>query len=494
MLSSSKKVIVLFVLLITSVVPQELLAGNTWSNPPSDLSAVGGDSFLPQIVLSADGTKATAVWSGYDGSNWIIQSRSATISGTTANWGPVNVLSIVGQDAYHPQVVISADGTKATAIWSRQNGADWIIQSRSATISATTANWGPVNDLSTAGGASAFPKISLSADGTKATAIWNKSNGSNDIIQTSSSAINGGSAVWGAVTDLSVLGNPVFYAQISLSSDGTTAMAIWYDSQGASAVIQSGSATVNGPVANWGPVTDLSEISQSTGSPQVKLSNDGTKATAVWYYFDGTNWIIRSKSATVSGLTSTWGGVSNLSATGQDAFIPQIGLSADGAKATVVWTRGQLIQSTSATINGINATWGVVSNLSADGQNAYQHQIGLSADGSKATVVWTRGQLIQSTSATINGINATWGVVSNLSADGQNASQPQVGLSADGDSAIAIWMRNNGSNDIIQSSTATSSASNLPNPIPTLSELSQIMMMLLMIATAGFYGWRMKQR
>jgi ubiquitin len=33
-----------------------------------------------------------------------------------------------------------------------------------------------------------------------------------------------------------------------------------------------------------------------------------------------------------------------------------------------------------------------------------------------------------------------------------------------------------------------------PQPIPTLSEWAQIMMMLMMIATAGFYGWRMKQR
>jgi hypothetical protein len=32
------------------------------------------------------------------------------------------------------------------------------------------------------------------------------------------------------------------------------------------------------------------------------------------------------------------------------------------------------------------------------------------------------------------------------------------------------------------------------NPIPTLSEWAQILMMLAMIATAGFYGWRMKQR
>jgi hypothetical protein len=33
-----------------------------------------------------------------------------------------------------------------------------------------------------------------------------------------------------------------------------------------------------------------------------------------------------------------------------------------------------------------------------------------------------------------------------------------------------------------------------PRPIPTLTEWAQAVMMLAMIATAGFYGWRMKQR
>ena len=33
-----------------------------------------------------------------------------------------------------------------------------------------------------------------------------------------------------------------------------------------------------------------------------------------------------------------------------------------------------------------------------------------------------------------------------------------------------------------------------PNPIPTLSEWGQIMMMLAMIATTGIYGWRMKRQ
>ncbi len=42
--------------------------------------------------------------------------------------------------------------------------------------------------------------------------------------------------------------------------------------------------------------------------------------------------------------------------------------------------------------------------------------------------------------------------------------------------------------------TLSDTAPTPPQPIPTLSEWAQIMMMLAMIATAGFYGWRMKQR
>lgn len=50
----------------------------------------------------------------------------------------------------------------------------------------------------------------------------------------------------------------------------------------------------------------------------------------------------------------------------------------------------------------------------------------------------------------------------------------------------------NTSSVIVSAQTPTPPAP--PQPIPTLSEWAQIMMMLMMIATAGFYGWRMKQR
>jgi IPTL-CTERM motif len=60
----------------------------------------------------------------------------------------------------------------------------------------------------------------------------------------------------------------------------------------------------------------------------------------------------------------------------------------------------------------------------------------------------------------------------------------------------ADCVRFGGPNVSIASNVTLTPASPPPpaQPIPTLSEWAQIMMMLMMIATAGFYGWRMKQR
>ena len=55
------------------------------------------------------------------------------------------------------------------------------------------------------------------------------------------------------------------------------------------------------------------------------------------------------------------------------------------------------------------------------------------------------------------------------------------------------WTWNSGANadSLVLTITAPTPS---PAPIPTLSEWAEIMMMFMMIATVGFYGWRTKQR
>jgi LPXTG-motif cell wall-anchored protein len=68
---------------------------------------------------------ATAVWSRNNGSNDIIQSSTSQNGGA---WSTPVDLSATGRNARNPQITVSSTGL-ATAVWRRSNGSNWIIQS-----------------------------------------------------------------------------------------------------------------------------------------------------------------------------------------------------------------------------------------------------------------------------------------------------------------------------------------------------------------------------
>jgi IPTL-CTERM motif len=493
--------------LVVSIIPtggQCEAPSASWSSPSFNLSTSGRDAEKPQIALSSDGTRAMAIWDRQDGVR-IVQASSATIVSNLATWSTPISLSVSGFDAQFPKVSLSSDGLRATAVWSRFDGLTPVIQASSATIAGNTATWASPINLSLAGQTAQFPQISLSSDGTKATAVWERFNGSNVIIQSASATITGNTATWASSIDLSVAGQNSTAPQISISSDGTKATAVWDRYNGSNHIIQSASATITGNTATWSIPIDLSGAGRNAIRPQISISSDGTRATAVWERFNGSNFIIQSSSATIAGNTATWSYPSDLSAVGADAYLPQVSLSSDGLNATAVWSRfdGQndIVQSSSSTITKNAATWSTPSNLSVAGRNTGSPQISLSSDGTRAAAIWiiddgaNANYIIQSSSATIAGNTATWAIPIDLTVVGQDAIAPQISLSSDGMKASGVWEGFIGTDVIIQTKSALISYLTAPpQPIPTLSEWAQILMMLAMIATAGFYGWRMKQR
>ncbi len=81
------------------------------------------------------------------------------------------------------------------------------------------------------------------------------------------------------------------------------------------------------------------------------------------------------------------------------------------------------------------------------------------------------------------------------------------GLAASSSYAVTVQTQPTGQTCTVSNGSGSVASANITNisvtcannpapaqPIPTLSEWAQILMMLMMIATAGFYGWRMKQR
>ena len=72
------------------------------------------------------------MWHRTDGSNTIIQAVAASLSSNVASWVAVTDLSATGQNASFAQIAISSGGLYATSVWQRSNGTNLIVESASA--------------------------------------------------------------------------------------------------------------------------------------------------------------------------------------------------------------------------------------------------------------------------------------------------------------------------------------------------------------------------
>ena len=260
----------------------------------TDLSDPGGDVRDLSIVLSAAGTTSVATWMWLEEDQYyayLVQTRSAMIVDNVATWGPTTDLSDGAEgDGNYPQVALSANGARATAVWSGWDGQSntMTAQSKSATILGNVATWNTATKLSDTTQNAHDTQVVLSSDGTKATALWSRFNGSAMVLQSRSATIVGSAATWGAVSDLGETGGPQDAAQedrpqAAMSADGARVTALWLlvGSDG-EALLQTGSATIAGTVAAWTEVSTLSERGENAGYPQLAMSADGTTANVVW--------------------------------------------------------------------------------------------------------------------------------------------------------------------------------------------------------------------
>jgi len=413
-----------------------------WVLPASDISAPGQDAESPQITTAPDGA-ASAVWERSNGANGIIQASTRPPGGSFDT--PVD-LSEPGQTAYAQQVTAAPDGA-TTAVW-RRGGANGIIQ---AATRPPGGSFGTPVDLSAPGQNANSPQITTAPDGT-ATAVWHRSNGANNIIQAATRPPGGS---FGTPVDLSAPGQSAFRAQITTAPDGT-ATAVWYRSNGANDIIQ---ASTRPPGGSFGAPVDLSAGGQNAEAPQIAIAPDGT-ATVVWYRSNGANDVIQASTRPPGG---SFGAPVDLSATGQNAVLPQIATAADGT-ATAVWYRSNgadtIIQASTRPPGG---GFGAPVDLSALGQSAFYPQIATAPDGT-ATAVWRRSDgannIIQAATRPPGG---SFGTPVDLSGPGQNASEPQITSAPDG-TATAVWYRDNGAQSIIQSASTAQ-----PSPLLQIS-------------------------
>lgn len=198
--------------------------GGIWGAPDT-LSCPNQDAGNPQIVVNASGC-VTAIWRANDGNNRIIQASSRPFGGSWQKT-PDN-LSQSDQDAHHARIAIDTNGT-ITAVWNGFNGRNWAIQSSTKFLGSP---WSSPDNLSQPGQDADLPKIAIDAQG-HATAVWRIYDGANWIIQTSTKPFGGS---WSSPDNLSQ-GGQIEEAQIAIDALGNI-IAIWCKKEGSNYTIQ----------------------------------------------------------------------------------------------------------------------------------------------------------------------------------------------------------------------------------------------------------------
>jgi len=179
--------------------------------------------------------------------NWIVAVAAVGLvlvsEAAALTWSAPVDLSAAGQFASSPQVTVSADGSKLTGVWERYNGSNWIVQARTSTDSGAT--WSPPVDLSAAGQDAYGRQVTGSADGSKLVSVWHRYNGSNWIVQARTSTDSG--ATWSDPVDLSAAGQDANDPRVTGSADGSRLASVWRRYNGSNNIIQG--ATAPAPAA-----------------------------------------------------------------------------------------------------------------------------------------------------------------------------------------------------------------------------------------------------
>jgi hypothetical protein len=295
-------------------------SGGEWTAPTA-LSSVGGASRNPQIAVDANG-RATAVWSGHNGSNYVIQARSS-LNG--AAWDDSYTISKPGQTSLNPQVAGNQAGL-TTAVWTSNYGSTTEIQTSTSQSGGT---WSATpTTISNPAQRSSSPQITVGLNG-RATAVWSSDNGTGNVIQTSTSLRNG---PWDATT--TTISDPTLYSdspQVTADPNGRTT-AVWFtEVAGTDRTVIQSSNSQNGVWPDQ-PVP-ISDPSQSSDDPRIIADSNGL-ATAIWSTSVASSTVIQTRAAQSGG---TWSDTVTISGTDQSSSSPDIAVEAT-SHATVLWT------------------------------------------------------------------------------------------------------------------------------------------------------------
>jgi len=162
---------------VTYYVVQEVqITANGTPGTVQTLTANTANAVDPQVAVNPGTGVAIVIWQHNDGSEYIIQEAQISAAGTV---GATHSVSATGEGAQAAQVAVSSSGV-ATVVWQRNNGSNEIIQEVQVSASGIVA---ATENLSAPGGDAMTAQVAVNGSGV-ATVVWGRSNGSHEVIET----------------------------------------------------------------------------------------------------------------------------------------------------------------------------------------------------------------------------------------------------------------------------------------------------------------------
>lgn len=202
------------------------LYGQKWS-PSFKLSEIKGKMKSPKITLDNKGN-AVAVWSRFNGINYVIQSAILPFGGSWTT--PVDISSL-SDDAFSP--IIKSDGSGNTiAAWIQFDGTHYIVQTAKLPFGG---NWTPPINLSSLNRDAKSISLAIN-DAGNAFAAWDETDGTS-------------STIWGTLlperqsVNISTPSKYAFSPTVCIDSTGNVVV-IWVEGTGPNTAVK-GSQSIN---------------------------------------------------------------------------------------------------------------------------------------------------------------------------------------------------------------------------------------------------------
>lgn len=459
-----------------------------WSANQS-LTGVVSPGEVHAVQISADGTTALAAWieEATTGDSSKTMVATAKINGNSATWGGPEEIGASTRGSGAPMAVLSADGTSATVLWSTRNDSDATprVYASSGTIDGASSTWANATARTPDGTENNLSALAGSADASKLAIIVDEGSGSSKKPKAYTATVSGMSSTWSAGQGLGDDGYRSDRANIAMSADGTRATAIWEQDVAGDDEwkARTRSAAISSNLASWGSPTNLSASGAVPKAAHIAVSADGSRALAAWGY-EGAPQNVQVASATVSGsgTDATWGTAQTLSEAGQefsdlDGHGVSLTLSADGTQAMAAWayepTSNDVRSSVKAgVVSGTTSSWGDSQSVApADATNGFL-ALSSSADGKTTSAAWMQvtmtGEISGHTrTASVKGTNAAWGAEHTLESGMTAFSFPQLAQSSDGKRAVALFNQATGADSgTMRAAVTTIKSGSEPDPAP----------------------------